>query len=678
VRKTLSAFHLALSAFCVFSLFALPALGQDRDGDRDIEKGEAVEHPNGIVQDWSRRHVVYPRLGPLEGLIAVQRDHRALLSWQEESRLDWLRARHPHRTLTAQPEFHRDWAISLGTGSTAASMFPAKFGLDVNATASCPNDFIVYPVNAAGSATQPNIVAFNNLYSGGSKAITGNTVTASTTVTITGGAVVTASDIGQPISGVGIPGGDKIATVTGNPGTSLTLTVAATATGGTAITVGTGTAGFCNGRAPQGAADNPLLATTLWSYNINAVGGKVATSPGLSMDGTKIAFVETAAGAAHFHVLAPKSGDGVDATSAQNVLLPKTISSFDALAPAAGSGAVTDLALGAASDTLSSPFVDFNTDKAYVGNDAGVLFRVQNVFCTLPACTGGGSPAPSLDGTWGVAGALTIGGSCTGVSGKLTGAVVDSGTGNIFVGCADGKLYGFTSGGVAIAGSPLTVGVGSATGGVVDPPMIDAVNKFVYVVSGSNGGSSVLFQAKTSSFTVPAPVKATLGAGALFSLHAPAFNNAYFNSGVSGNWLILDWAVNASNQVEVYGVSFGGAHAMNSGAAANHFAVVGSTGNELSPVTEFLNGATEQLFVSGLSATNPNIVELNLHPFVTAFPPIDGSNVDGATTAEGSGTSGMVVDNNSASVQASSIYFGVLAPGTNANSAVKLTQSGLL
>jgi hypothetical protein len=666
VRKTLSAFHLALSAFCVFSLFALPALGQGRDGDRDIVKREAVEHPNGIVQDWSHRHVIFPRVGPIEGLIAVQRDPRALLSWQAEARRDWHRGRNPLHFQTVQPEIHRDWAISLGTGSTAASMFPAKFGLDVNALASCPNDFIVYPVNVAGSGTQPNIAAFNNLYSGGSKAITGNTVSGSTTVTITGGAVVTTLDAGQVISGVGIPGADTIATVTGNPGATLTLAVAATATGGTAITIGTGTAGFCNTRAAQGTADNSLFATTMWSYAISAAGGTVATSPALSMDGTKIAFVETVAGAAHFHVLAPKSGDGQDATDAQNVLKPVLINSgFDATAPAAGSGTVTDLSFGAASDTLSSPFVDFNKDAAYVGNDAGVLFRFKNVFCTI-ACTVGVTAAPSLDAGWNGTGSVALG-TCVG---KVTGAVVDSKTGNVFAGCSDGKLYGFTSTGAAITGSPLTVGDGTATGGIVDPPMIDAVSGFVYVVSGSNGaGSSVLVQASTASFTAPAPVVATLGVGASHPLHAPAFNNAYFNGAIA-NALIYDWAVNAANEVALYGVTFGAGHAMTAGAAANTFAVVGSTGVELSPVTEFLNGATDQLFVSGLVNASPNFIENNINSFPAAVL---------ASTAEGTGTSGIVVDNNSADVQASSIYFGVLgALAPNANSAVKLTQTGLL
>ena len=44
-----------------------------------------------------------------------------------------------------------------------------------------------------------------------------------------------------------------------------------------------------------------------------AAGGLVATSPALSLDGTKVAFVETGSGTAHFHVLAWKSGDGVAA-----------------------------------------------------------------------------------------------------------------------------------------------------------------------------------------------------------------------------------------------------------------------------------------------------------------------------------------------------------------------------
>ena len=504
-------------------------------------------------------------------------------------------------------------------------MYPAKFTFDVNATANCATDFIVYPVTVAGSGTQPNIVAFNNLYSGT-----------------------------------------------------------------------TPTAGICN-RTSSGT-DTGVAATTFWSYNVTAAGGVVATSPALSLDGTKVAFVETGSGTtAHFHVLAWKSGDGV-AANLQSVISPKTINSgFATLAPAAGTGTATDLTLGSSSDTLSSPFVDYAHDVAYIGNDTGTLFRVIHVFCTTPDCTNGGSPAPILDGNWGTAGGLA-----TGCTGELTGPVVDGVTGNIFVGCSDGKLYGFTPAGAPIAGSPLIVGNGTATGGIVDPPMIDAVNGFAYVVSGNSaGGTQVLVQAGTTSFSSPTPVTATLGPGGHFSIHAPAFNAAYFDSGLTSvanvqgttsantspgtisNWQILEWADSgvASSPTTLYGVGFNSSHVMNSGAAGNFLQITGSFAVEFSPVTEFLNGSTDQIFVSGLLNAAPNLIEYNLTHFANLFPnvlvPISSSSAVGASTGEGSGTTGMVVDDVSASAQASSIYFGVASPGSNGNAAVKVTQSGL-
>jgi len=582
-----------------------------------IEPGNApvVEHPNGIVQDWSNNHAVYPRVGPIQSLIAVQRDPRAIQSWQAAVRKDWLRYNSTRNFHHNHGSVRVDWNISLGTSGMAPAMFPAKFTFDTTAAPSCATDFIVYSVNATGSSTQPNIVGFNNLYSG------------------TGGSV-----------------------------------------------------GICN-RTPA-TNDDGVSATTLWSYNITAAGGQVPTSPALSSDGTKVAFVESkSATTAHFHVLAWKSGDGVDPVSTdvgglQNVLKPLTINSltpFATHAPAAGSGTATDLVLGSASDTLSSPFVEYGTDLAYVGNDNGILFRVKDVFCPTvapvadPACLGGTPPPPSLDTTWGASGALTIGGTCTGVLGKLTGPVVDFSTGNVFVGCADGKLYGFTSAGVAITGSPLTVGDATATGGIVDPPMVDNVNGFVYAESGSNGGSAVLFQAKTSNFTLPAPVKATLGAGGFINLHAPAFNDNYFSSVTSTDWLLYAPAVNASGtQSALYGITFGALHAMTAGTPANvdnfPFGL-----SEFSPATEFLSSAApaeDRLFESALSNFSGNLASFNIS---TTFP----AGLEGFAT-EGTGTTGIVVDNASSLAQADSIYFGVVGAGTNANDAVKLTQTNPL
>ena len=619
MRKMLSAVRLPVCALFLLSLPGLPAWGQD--GVRD--RGRPHEHPNGIVQDWSRRHVAYPRVGSIQSLIAVQHDPRALLSWQAAEREDWRRdgrARHvgdherDHRgnrdSGNTPNAIHRDWSISLGAGSTGPAMYPAKFGFDPTATPDCTNDFVVFPVNIAGSSTQPNLVAFNNLYSGGTS--------------------------GAPT-------------------------------------------GLCGSRSVV-SGDDRSSATTLWSYDISAAGGLVATSPALSLDGTKVAFVETVSGSSsHFHVLAYNNGDGVDVTTPnlQNVLKPAPINTFTgSSAPAAGSGTASELSFGATGDTLSSPYIDYVNDVAYVGNDAGVLFRIKNVFCTLPAC---GGAAPSLDLSWNSTGSVTIGGTCSGALGTLTGPVLDGSTGHIFVGCADGNLYGFTSAGAPLTTASISVGDGSATGGVVDPPLIDAVNQFVYAVSGSSGGSAVLVQASTVDLS--GQVTALIGAGGLFAEHAPDFNAAYFSSANPADWLIYDWSTTSGNESALYGVGFSAGHIMTSGAAANSFVIPSSNGNELSPVTEFLNGSTDQLFVSGLAGDDPNFVENTIDTFPTTFPPINGSNAAGATAAEAGGTGGIVVDNDSGLAQASSIYFGGLLTtrgNPNSNCAVKLTQTGLL
>ncbi|MGA7795973.1 MAG: hypothetical protein WCA19_23320 [Candidatus Acidiferrales bacterium] len=614
MRKTLSASHLALCGLCVLGLFGCSSSGQllttDLSGQQAAAQPAATptEHSNGIVMDWSTSHTLYPRVGEINALVAVQHDPRAILSWQAAERQDFLRVRGPRHFLPVQSDVNRDWSINLGIGGVAPTMYPAKFTFDVNAAPTCTAvspaipDYAVFPVNVAGSATQPNIVAFDNLYSG---------------------------------------------TTPSN--------------------------GICN-RAVPPPGDSGIAATTFWSYNITAAGGKVATSPTLSLDGTKVAFVESGSGVAHFHVLAWKAGDGVDITtpSAQNVLKPVSITSgFAALAPVAGTGTVTDLALGSADDTLSSPFVDYTNDVAYIGNDSGVLFRVINVFCTTSACTGGGTPAPSLDPTWGSSGALTIGGSCTG---KLTGAVIDGGTGHVLVGCADGNVYGFDSTGASL-GTAVTVGNGAATGGIVDPLMIDAVNGFLYAVSGASaGGTSVMVQAKTTDLS--GVVTLPLGAGGSHNLHSPAFNSGYFSSVNPTHWLLYEWALSSGGtNIELYGATFSAGHIMNNAInPSDEIQIGGSSPVDFSPLTEFLNGSSDQVFVSGLTAASPNFIEYNMNIFINLFPnSFPPSGISGATTTETGGTSGMVVDNTSGSAQASSIYFGNLST----NAAVKLTQSGL-
>jgi hypothetical protein len=52
------------------------------------------------------------------------------------------------------------------TGTVQPNMFPAKFGASLT-SASCANDFVVYPTGTAGSSGAANIIAYYNLYTTG-------------------------------------------------------------------------------------------------------------------------------------------------------------------------------------------------------------------------------------------------------------------------------------------------------------------------------------------------------------------------------------------------------------------------------------------------------------------------------------------------------------------------------
>ena len=70
------------------------------------------------------RHVVYPRIGEINSLIALQHDPRAILSWQAAEREDWHRVRGPRHFLGQQD--HQDWSISLGWWDDSAGHVPCK------------------------------------------------------------------------------------------------------------------------------------------------------------------------------------------------------------------------------------------------------------------------------------------------------------------------------------------------------------------------------------------------------------------------------------------------------------------------------------------------------------------------------------------------------------------------
>jgi hypothetical protein len=568
-------------------------------------------------------------------------------------------------------------------------------------------------------------VAFDHLYSGTAgvtgfcnRTPSGSDVGTSAEVAwsynvrgIAGGAAVTTSPVlSFDLAGT-TPNGAKVAFVESTSGGQILSATVPFLGGGLLYAVGdTGTiTGGTGALATYQVTAVTILTGAVTAVTITYPGTGYTAGTGVattrtSGSGTSLTLTTTvsSSSAAHFHVLAWKSGDGQNASNLQNVLTPLTISTFTTTAPAPDSGTATDLALGASTsgtDTLSSPFVDYSHDVAYVGNDIGMVFRIKDVFCTgnNSDCAGATPPAPSLDGTWGTGGEVTIGGTCAGATGKLTGPVLDFVSQNVYVGCADGKLYQISQTGTVTS---LAVGDGQTArtyGGIVDPPLVDGVNGFVYAVSGSanSGANGVLVQAKVPFST---SVAVPIGAGNQCNMHAPALNNAYYTSPTSAGALIYVAGVLGSvgpctaagatgGNVEYYAVTFGALGVMTSGAPANS-ASFGGLGHELAPMTEFFNptlgtGGEDLIFISAIT-TGADLASLNV---AAGFP---GSTFAAGPVTEGFGTSGIVIDNESTSNQASSIYFNALAenaactgntganttPGTG-GCAVKLTQSAL-
>jgi hypothetical protein len=69
--------------------------------------------------------------------------------------------------LNPETDLNQDWNEPMGSAAAPSALsFPAKWSFDTT-TASCANDFVVYPTGQLGSSSQASIIAYYNLYAGG-------------------------------------------------------------------------------------------------------------------------------------------------------------------------------------------------------------------------------------------------------------------------------------------------------------------------------------------------------------------------------------------------------------------------------------------------------------------------------------------------------------------------------
>ena len=443
---------------------------------------------------------------------------------------------------------------------------------------------------------------------------------------------------------------------------------------------------------PTGVAGNSTQAASLFGFNNLYVGtctsapttmfayfvgtGTIQTSPVLSLDGTKVAFVESVTNGSIFHVLtmdkrgnsgcpnsSPCNGTSFNGPPAAPCIVNGTMSC------STNNAVDTKITMsGGVSNTRSAPYVDYSGDIAYVGDDTGKLHKFTGVF--------NGTPTEVTTGNWPVIVKASV---------ILTSPVFDQGTSqNIFAGGSDGLLYCVTKAGTKCATQSIAVrSTGSAP--VISSPILDSTNQTVFAVADS-ATNAVLVQTTTS---LAAPVAVSVGAGGN-DFYDGAFDNAYLTSTSpnlnNGHMYVCGNAMSAATPT-LWRVLFNGTGTMTAvDTGSFQLVATGFAGPSVdcSPLTEYYNSnqKIDYLFLSvknhGFSTGTPNCSNQTcLMSFVLpqtapfAFP--TGARSTFTSNLGVDGASAPIIDNASGTSGASQIYFVNL----QVNSAVQASQTAL-
>ena len=433
-----------------------------------------------------------------------------------------------------------------------------------------------------------------------------------------------------------------------------------------------GTGGLCG--------PNPSID---FAYNGSTVAGKVITSPVISLDGKKIAYVESGTNSAVFHILTWIGGQG----TINRAVTPNVPTHCTATTNCLQS--VTFSTTSTA--TFASPWVDYQTDKGFVGSDDGKVYRISCVF-NCPVNT-----QPTVDWTYTLPVAGTGGASAT-----PNGGVYNYPYGYLIVGDQLGELWVINAGGTTptLHAGPIMVGGGGCT--VTNPPgrtgtpspctangtafgmpdsvIVDAsgASERIFAFSGNNGTNAVITQV-TQDLT--SPVTIAVGQPGV-DIHSGTFDNTYFFTPSSGHLFMCGTGPTDTTPYH-YWIGFTNYPVMDSAYSGN-LQRFGTTGLPCVPYSEFYNPnlnlggkvGHHDLLISGLvgAGTNGYIITNDIS-LGTVPGSLNFVNYPG-------GVSGIIIDNDSTLGQASNVYFttqGAVSVGSCNNQvcAVKLSQSGL-
>jgi hypothetical protein len=453
-----------------------------------------------------------------------------------------------------------------------------------------------------------------------------------------------------------------------------------------------------SGATPRLCLANP---TVNWAYNGSTAGGSVLTSPVVSLDGKRIAYVESTAGTAIFHVLAWMAGEGTAATVAA---IPTLNGSCAGTVAVPTNSCLKSVTFSTTStDTLSSPWVDYQTDKAFVGGDDGKIYRISCVFnCALNA-------NPTVDWTF----TLPVAGT-GGAAAKPNGPVYDFPSGRLFVGDQLGELWVINAGGASpsLNAGPVMIGGGGCTTtnppgrtgtpvpctasggsfGIPDSVIMDSsgASQRIFAFSGNDGTAGASAVVAQLTMGLVGLVRTHVGLGSVgnattnVDIHTGTFDNNYWGAAPNTGELFVCGTGPGNTNPYHYWIGFTAYPVMNATPTGSIARSPTAAGLACAPYSEIFNpninlsgNATHHdLLISGLmgAGANGQIITNDISTGAIAIG-LSSVNYPG-------GVSGVVVDNVSTSGQASSVYFstqGVVNVGgcANARCAVKLTQLNL-
>jgi len=679
-------------------------LGAPKAGDKLIDSTTGRERVP-VVTDWSTRHVVFAK--PRTEADAARLEHNTRYKMQVYRRNasafrkladalvdnSNLLDRFTNRTLDPNPRptkadpVQRDWSVFLNgnvtdqtpTPTVGASQFPAKYTFNINAAPDCVNDFVVYNTNTL------MLVAFNNLYTNpqgtGFCPGTGPKVYWAFDVAPYGG--VTSTSPVLSLDGKQVAFVESAAT-----GSVLHILKWRAGTG----TIAAPASPSQSTGAPSDWAACPGSYGCLWSipFTQDYIGHR-GTNPDVA----------------------------TNSVGAKGRPRPNNYTTR-----------------ATATDSNSAPYYDYDTDILFVGTDSANIHEFTNVFQRFSNA----QPTENT-ATWPVYMNSTA-------NPALTGPIEDSYSGRIFVADADGFLrYVETSnanapndncyvGGLAGPYPCLSNNNFQSGNAIPDPPIVDSSLGTVMIFQGIDPFSQSAYAAQAPSNSCacgesefnPGPFNfADFGPvnGDGIPLHSGDFDNSYYESdgtpgGVTGFMYVcaIDPTFDGTTggNTALRRITFDNNGIVTGADSTDFLPVATDPYDQCSPMTEVYNpngsaitpgGPADLMFFSVQTHSVPCLIDGTSYSTnapaggcimsvdVTAdsdpvVPPATAPPFPAAFSAwlaEDGGTSGIIVDNVSADVGASSVYFTPLGyaggGGTSAGDctyigcAVKATQNGL-